>query len=229
VYNQALGSQPQIRAGESRIKSAQIGVRIAEAQLLPSLFASGNLNTNYSSTIQNFVSTRRDISQNVVIGGQNVTVVFPGQEILAPSGKKPYFSQIGDNFGYGLGFNLQIPIFDGFSRRIGVERQQLNVENQIITLERTKQQLKSDVQNAIANARAARKQYEAAQKTFEAQKAAFDATEKRFQIGAANGFEFTQSRNQLDQAERDVVVAKYDYLFKMKVVEFYEGKKLSLK
>jgi outer membrane protein len=89
--------------------------------------------------------------------------------------------------------------------------------------------LKTDVQNAIASARAAKKQYDAAVKSFEAQKAAFDALEKRFQIGSANSFEFTQSKNNVDTAERDVTVAKYDYLFRLKIVEFYEGKKLSLR
>ncbi|MBL7814889.1 MAG: TolC family protein [Saprospiraceae bacterium] len=235
IYNQALGNQPQIRAGESRIKSAEVGVKIAEAALLPSLSMNANLNTNFSSTIKDFTKATKTnvpytLSGNATIGGQTVPVSFTtNQEVLTDAPKKPYFSQIGDNFGQGLGLNLQIPIWDGYQRRTTIERQQLNVDNQVIALERTKQQLKSDVQNAIASSRAARKQYEAAQKTFDAQKAAFDATEKRFQIGAANGFEFTQARNQLDTAERDVVVAKYDYLFRLKIVEFYEGKKLTLK
>ena len=120
-------------------------------------------------------------------------------------------------------------IFDGFQRRIAVDRQKLNVESQSIALDRNKQQLKSDVQTAIANSKAARKQYEAAQRTFEALKAAFDATEKRLATGGANSFEYTQARSNVDNAERDVTVAKFDYLFKVKIVEFYEGKKMTLK
>ncbi len=235
VYNQALTNQPQIRAGESRIKSAEIGVKIAQAALMPSLSMNANLNSNFSSTIKDFTKAKSTnvpytLTGNAVIGTQTVPVSFTAnQTVLTDAPKKPYFNQIGDNFGQGLGFNLQVPIWDNYQRRTSIERQQLSVENQTIALDRTKQQLKSDVQNAIASARAARKQYDAAQKTFEAQKNAFESTEKRFQIGAANGFEFTQARFQLDTAERDVVVAKYDYLFRLKIVEFYEGKKLTLK
>ena len=235
VYNQALGNQPQIRAGESRIKSAEIGVKIAQAALLPSLSMSANLNSNFSSTIKDYTKATSatvpyTLAGNATIGGQTVPVSFTtSQTVITDAPKKPYFSQIGDNFGQGLGLNLQIPIWDGYQRRTTIERQQLAVDNQTIALDRTKQQLKSDVQNAIASARAARKQYEAAQKTYDAQKSAFESTEKRFQIGAANGFEFTQARFQLDTAERDVVTAKYDYLFRVKIVEFYEGKKLTLK
>ena len=235
VYNQALSNQPQIRAGESRIKSAEIGVKIAQGALMPTLSMSGNLNSNFSSTIKDYTkaitaNVPSTLSGTATINGQTAPVSFTfNQTVVTDAPKKPYFSQIGDNFGQGLGLNLQVPIWDGYQRKTAIERQQLNVESQSIALERTKQQLKSDVQNAIASSRAARKQYDAAQKTYDAQKAAFDAMEKRFQIGAANGFEYSQSRIQLDTAERDVVVAKYDYLFRLKIVEFYEGKKLTLK
>jgi outer membrane protein len=231
VYNQALGSQPQIRAGELRIKSAEIGVKIAEAGLLPSLFASANVNSNYSNKFLDVTKGKQgtiEVPQVVRIGTQTQTVFFT-QQTLTDIPKKSYGSQIGDNLGQGIGLQLQIPIFDGFQRRIAVERQRLNVESQSITLDRNKQQLKSDVQTAIANSKAARKQYEAAQRTFEALKAAFDATEKRLATGGANSFEYTQARNNVDNAERDVTVAKFDYLFKVKIVEFYEGKKMTLK
>ena len=192
----------------------------------------GSLSSNYSSTIKNFTTGKLPFTQSgtAIVNGQSVPVSFTTEQtIITGSSKKSYFNQVGDNFGQAVGFNLQVPIWDGYQRKTTIERQQLNVESQSIALERTKQQLKSDVQSAIASSRAARKQYDASLKTYEAQKAAFDAMEKRFQIGAANGFEYAQSRIQLDTAERDVTVAKYDYLFRLKIVEFYEGKKLTLK
>jgi outer membrane protein len=231
VYNQALGSQPQIRAGELRIRSAEIGVKIAEAGLLPSLFANANLSSNYSNKILDITKGKSSIVENtqtIKVNGQIVPVTFY-QNTLSEIPKKSYAAQLGDNLGQGVGLQLQIPIFDGFQRRIAVDRQKLNVESQNIALDRNKQQLKSDVQTAIANVKAARKQYEASQRTFEALKAAFDATEKRLATGGANGFEYIQARSNVDNAERDVTVAKFDYLFKVKIVEFYEGKKLTLK
>jgi outer membrane protein len=231
VYTQALTNQAVIRADEARIKSAELGVKVAKSALFPVIGLNYGINTNYSSTItkdREFITT--DISQQVRINNVPATITYPNQSVpVSSEGKKPYFSQVGDNFGQGLGVNVQIPIFDGLSRQINVQRQVLNVENQKLLLERDRQQLKADVQNAIANAKAAKKQYEAAQKSYDAFKIAYENTDKRFQVGAANGFEFTQAKNNMDTAERDVIVAKYDYLFKLKIVEFYEGKKLSLK
>jgi outer membrane protein len=236
IYNQALGNQPQIKAGEYRIKSAEIGVKIAEGSLLPVLSASAGVSTNYSSTILDF--TQPDLSPvkvelskpiPVKIDNRDATIqnyVQTGSPVFPNT---PYFSQLNNNLGQGVGLNLQIPIFDGFSRKIGVQRQKLNVENQTLALDAQKQQLKTDVQNAIASARAAKKQFEASTKTFEAQRAAYDAADKRLASGSGNSFELTQAKNNLDTAERDVTVAKYDYLFRLKIVEFYEGKKLTLK
>ena len=231
VYNQALGAQPQIRAGELRIKSAEIGVKVTEAGLLPSLFATASISSNYSNKILDFTKGKVgsvEVPQTITIGGQTQTVFFR-QSTLTDIPNKAYGSQLADNLGQGIGLQLQIPIFDGFQRRIAIDRQKLNVESQTITLDRNKQQLKADVQTAIANSKAARKQYDAAQRTFEALKSAFDATEKRLATGGANGFEYTQARSNVDNAERDVTVAKFDYLFKVKIVEFYQGKKLTLK
>jgi outer membrane protein len=235
VYAQALGNQPQIKAGEYRIKSAEVGVKIAQANLLPILSASAGVSTNYSSTIQDFTLPNLTGAKQVLekaipvkIDGKDAN--FQGYNIEGVTfPKTPYFSQLNNNLGQGIGLNLQIPIFDGFSRKIGIQRQKLNVENQTLALNAQKQQLKTDVQNAIASARAAKKQFEASTKTFEAQRAAYDAADKRLASGSGNSFELTQAKNNLDTAERDVTVAKYDYLFRLKIVEFYEGKKLTLK
>ena len=231
VYNQALTTQPQIKAAEYRIKSAEIGVKVAEANLLPSLSVSGGINSNYSSTIRDFTKGTvviREPSEIVKINGLPATIIYSRPDVK-DSPRKSYGSQLGDNFGQGIGLNLSIPIFDGLRNQIGVQRQKLNVESQMLTLDREKQTLKSDVQNAIASAKAARKQFQAAQKSYDAQKAAYDAVDKRIQIGNANSFELTLAKNNMDTAQGDLTVAKYDYLFRLKIVEFYEGKKLSLK
>ena len=92
----------------------------------------------------------------------------------------------------------------------------------------TRQTLKNDIQTAIANARAADKQYEAAQRTVDATNLAFQNMERRYGVGAVNSFDLTTSKNNRDNAENDLVVAKYDLLFKLKILDFYLGKPLSL-
>jgi outer membrane protein len=91
-----------------------------------------------------------------------------------------------------------------------------------------RQQLKNDIQTAIANARSAKRQLAAAEKTLEAQTNAYANTEKRYSIGAANTFEMTTAKNNLDIAQNDLTVAKYDYLFRLKIIDFYLGKPITL-
>jgi outer membrane protein len=92
----------------------------------------------------------------------------------------------------------------------------------------TRQTLKNDIQTAIANARAARQQLEASQKTFDATAIAFQNTEKRHALGAVNALDLTTAKNNRDIAENDLVVAKFDYIFKLKILDFYEGKELKM-
>ncbi|MEY4935679.1 MAG: hypothetical protein RIS64_2038 [Bacteroidota bacterium] len=231
VYNQALSTQPNLRANDLRIKSAEMGVKLAKAGYLPTLTIGGLLSSNYSSTILDymkgtFVST--DIMQSVRVNGQPVTITTT-QTRLIDNPKVNYFKQIGDNFGRGLTLSLNIPIFDQYKTKFNVERAQLNIQSRQLEQDKAQHQLKSDVQTAIANARAAKKSFQATSKTLEARKTAYENTEKRFQIGGVSSFEYAQAKINLDTAERDKTLAKYEYIFRMKIVEFYEGKKLSLK
>ena len=91
-----------------------------------------------------------------------------------------------------------------------------------------KQQLKADVQNAIANARAAKLELTASETSLEAAKAAFDNAQKRYDLGAINTLELTTAKTNLDTAELNVARAKYDYIFRLKIIDFYMGKDLNL-
>ncbi|MEO0040728.1 MAG: hypothetical protein RL329_176 [Bacteroidota bacterium] len=231
VYNQALTTQPNLRANDLRIKSAEMGVRIAKAGYLPTLSIGGSLNSNYSSTILDFTQgtfVTTDVTQPVRINGLPATITS-SQVRATDNPKVNYFKQIGDNFGEGITLNLSIPIFDQNRTKFNVERSKLNIQSRQLEQDKAQQQLKSDVQVAIANAKAAKKSYQATTKTHEARKTAYENTEKRFQIGGVSSFEYAQAKINLDTAERDKILAKYESIFKMKIVEFYEGKKLNLK
>jgi outer membrane protein len=231
VYNQALTTQPNLRANDLRIKSAEIGVHIAKAGYLPTLSIGGSLNSNYSSTILDYTKgtlVTTDVTQPVRINGVPATITST-QVRLTDNPKMGYFKQIGDNFGEGVTLNLSIPIFDQNRTKFNVERAKLNIQSRQLEQDKAQQQLKSDVQVAIANAKAAKKSFQATTKTQEARKTAYENTEKRFQIGGTSSFEYAQAKINLDTAERDKILAKYEYIFKMKIVEFYEGKKLNLK
>ena len=96
-------------------------------------------------------------------------------------------------------------------------------------VERQKNTLKTNVQQALADARAASKSYQAAKKSRDAQSAAYTNATKQYDLGSINSFDYVNSRSLLDNAEISLIIAKYDYLFKAKVVDFYMGRPISLK
>ena len=234
IYTSALGTQPQIKAADLRYESALIGEKISKASLLPSLVAFGSISSNYSSlfldqfnpSIENIRTVENTI--DVGIDGQIVPVTFFNEEFDISFPKLSYGDQIKDNFGQSVGISLNIPIYNRQRNSTAVERARINTLNQEVINSQTRQQLKTDIQRAIADARAAKESYEASQTSLEAAQAAFENAQRRFDLGAINTLEFTTARNNLDRAQLTLIQAKYRYLFNVKVVEFYQGKTISL-
>ena len=228
IYNKAYNNQPMIRAGEMRLKSSEIGIDIAKSLRLPSLSANANINSFWSDKAQTFTNPRDIfIPNSVIIDG--VPSILETSQTVGDFEKTKYFKQISNNFGQGIGLTLQVPIYNADRTNIAIERAQLGILNQKVTNAQNEQQLKADIQQDIANAKAAKKQFEAADKTVNALQEAYKNTEKRYQLGAINTFEYTTAKNTLDQAQVELIIAKYNFLYTVKVVDFYEGEKLSLK
>ncbi len=135
----------------------------------------------------------------------------------------PYFSQLDDNLGYGLSFNVNIPIFNGYKTKSNVSRQIINHEISKIGLENQKLQLEQTIQKAYYDAKAAAKTYESAEKSLIAQNEAFKNAQESYNIGVMTQFDFDLVRNRLVGAESSIIRAKYDYIFKSKVLQFYYG------
>jgi len=229
LYTKSLTTQHFVKADENRVKSAELGKDIAKAGLLPSLTAFAGLSTNYSTRGKRLDGTfgSQLVDQTVFINGSEVD--FALEQMFPNLEKNPYFNQLNENFGQNVGLNLSIPIYNNHQSRILMERADLDMLNAQYTSEVNKQNLKTNIQTAIANARAAKRTLAAANRTVEASDAAFQNSEKQFQLGTINTFEYATAKNNLDQAEVDLIIAKYDYLFKLKVLDFYQGKKLELR
>ncbi|MCB0571234.1 MAG: TolC family protein [Phaeodactylibacter sp.] len=227
VYSTALQTQPQVRAADLRLESAQLDENLAQGGYLPTLSLFASLNSNYSSAFQSAIFGTVRTKQTVFINNDPVEIEFENQ---APVDYQniPYDTQIRDNFGQTVGLSLGIPIYSNHRNRINVERARLNVLNTQVANRQLRQQLKTDVQRAIADARAARESLQAAQRSVDAAQAAFDNADKRFRLGAINSLEYTTARNNLDRAQVDVIRAKYQYLFNLKVVDFYLGRPINL-
>lgn len=229
LYNVAATNQPNVRAAEFRIRSATEGISIARSAYYPTVSAFANLSSNYSTQFVTVTPTGELIKGSptiVDINGQQVPVSFYQEGFRF--GKVPYFDQLDQNFGQGIGLSVSVPIYQNGRTRLNVERARLNVLNAQIRDTQVRQQLKNDIQTALANARSSRQQLDAAQKTFDATNTAFQNMEKRLTLGAVNTFNLTTAKSNLDIAENDLVVAKYNYLFNLKILDFYQGKELTL-
>lgn len=232
VYQTAVETQPNIRSADFRVKSAQEGIAIAKSGYYPTISAYANLSSSYSSQARDFANpvVGPDVLGDPVIlnvNGTNVEVrQFVPSSISYP--KLTYGNQIDQNFGQGIGASIQIPIYQNGRTRLSVERARLGVLTAQMQQIQTQQTLKNDIQTAIANARAAKLTLDAAQKTFEATNIANENTVKRHALGTINTLDLTTARNNRDIAENDLVVAKYDYVFKLKILDFYLGKPLKM-
>jgi outer membrane protein len=197
VYNSALENWPQIRAQESRVESARKGESIAFAGYTPVLRASGSMSSFYSSA--RFFGIEAD----------------------------PYAEQLDRNFSQGLGATLSIPIFNGLQARTAVNRSRLNRINTELQLQDTRNQLYASVQQAYNDAVAANRQYEAGLKNVSAAERAYSYAEQRHAVGAINDLDLNLSRNNLAIAQSDLLRAKYEYIFRTKILDFYQGNALS--
>jgi outer membrane protein len=235
VYAQAVNTQPQVAANDFRVQSAEVGVDIARAGYFPTLSIFGGLSTNWSDAAKQFnllnLGTVRESQTFYVDLGQGETQLDVEYDV--PNFKEellnyPYFDQIRNNFGQNIGLGLNVPIYSNGQNDINMQRAQVNILNAKLQSDQTKQQLKNDVQQAIASAKNARQTLDASQKSIDATKVAYENAEKRFQLGTINNLQLLTARNNYDIAQTNLTVAKYDYLFRLKILDFYLGKTIKL-
>ena len=234
IYDLSLQSQPEIKAAQLKLESAQLSEEIAKSGKLPVVSLGGSLSTNYSNRALDFQNPNLDNAELVLSPPADVLIDGVPAEVSTfqlegiEFGETPYFSQFNDNFNQGISLGLRIPIYDNQRNNIAIERARLNVINTELTNKLLRQNLKADVQRSIADAKAARLNYDAAVKSTAAQEIAFENAEKRYKLGAINSFEYSTIQNTLDQARVNLIIAKYDYLYKLTIVDFYRGKEITL-
>lgn len=136
---------------------------------------------------------------------------------------RPLIDQLYLNDGIGYGLRINIPVLNGFSAKAGVQRSKINLENTKYQLEQAKLDLETTVYQAYVDAKGALKAYEAAQSALESQELAFEYAQERYDVGLTNAFDFSQSKVRFDNAKIELNRTKYDYIFKLKVIELYFG------
>ncbi|MBK6563800.1 MAG: TolC family protein [Saprospiraceae bacterium] len=225
----AFRNQPSLEASKLRINVAEKGEKIAEAGFYPTLSAGGSLITNFSNRFQqpsgNYFDTL--IKQEIIFNGQPVFIESKQQIPIFES--IPYFNQLNNNFSYGVGLNLSIPIYSNYSVRAAKSRAVVTTNNAKNNYEILKDNIKVTVAQSYAEAKAAKSRFEAAEKTFQAQSNVYNNALKRFETGNLNSYDLVRFKTLYETAQTNVLIAKYDLFFRYKVLDFYLGKPIVIK
>jgi outer membrane protein len=204
VYEYAVINRPEIKSAEYRLQSANKALAIAKGSRSPIITLGGSWNTSWSDQIR--------------------------EDFLDPeSGTMEYWKQVRDNNpNKGWSISLNIPIFNGFQVSSYINRSKLASLNAEYELELTQNQIRKTVETAYTDAIAAFKTYQANVKSLESFRESFKYMEQKFNVGLVNSLDYNVAKQQLTKAESDLISAKFDFVFKTKVLDFYMGKPITL-
>ncbi len=228
IIQAALSNFPEVKSATTSLASADLGVKIAKGAQYPSINASYSYGSGFSGASKELTGEPEVVYTTYIVAGTEVSV--PGFNFDSDDYTlKPFERQFKDNVNQALFLSLNIPIFNGFSARTNVKRAEINREISELQLEQTKQNLEQSIYRANADAKAALATYNASLESVAASEKAFAFAESRFENGLTNMVDYADARTRLDNAVATQTRSKYEFIFSLKVLEFYQGKTISLK
>lgn len=203
IFDKALSFRNDIKFSKSNVELAEKDLKISKGAVLPTLSGFFNYSSGYSNRNQ-----------------------IPNQSggLYTPS----FTDQLWIFDGVSYGAQLNVPIFNGWSTKNNIKRSKINVDKAKLQFEQDKLDLETSVQQAYVDVSTFLKAYEAAEKTLEARRLAYQYSKERFDVGLMNAFDFSQAQSRVDNAEADVIRTKYNYIFRLKILEFYFGLPIQL-
>ena len=230
VYSLAIQNLPQQRVNDFKIKAAEKFIASTRGAMYPTFSMFGNLQSSFNNLTQQITGATPVIAPigSVTVGGTSYDV-YPNQPFNNYTYEKiPYFSQINQNFHQSVGVGLSIPIANGGILRTSYNRARLNLQNLQLQQQLDNQSLKQDIYKAYTDAITSLQKFNAATKTVEANQKAYDFATKRYNVGLLNTIDLITTQNNLTNAKQQQLLAQFDYVFKMKVLEFYKGQGIRL-
>ncbi|MFC4232057.1 TolC family protein [Parasediminibacterium paludis] len=200
VYALAINNQPNIIGNQLRIKSAEKSVLSLKSALYPTIGASYSIGSTYNNKAVNFLN----------------------------GNKIQYFDQLSQNFRQSVGLGVSVPIFSNGTNRINYEQSKLTLQNYKVTEDQIEQKLKQDIYTAYTNVINALQKFNAGKKQVENNQKALDFATKRYEVGLLSTIDLITIQNNLATAQIQQISNQYDYVFKMKLLEFYKGQGLKL-
>ncbi|OAV65861.1 Outer membrane protein tolC precursor [Bacteroidales bacterium Barb6XT] len=199
IYDQAVTFKPQIKEQEYLLQSQQKTLKIAQSGYYPRL----NLNASYSNGYYSY-------------SGENV------------ASNTPFGEQLKQNERKTIGLSLSIPIFNRFQVRNSVRSARINIRNRELMMENTKKALYKEIQQAYYSATASQESYIASGKSVAAGKEAFTYAEERYGNGKSTVFEYGEAKTKYARSLAEQTQAKYNFIFRAKILDFYKGMPIRL-
>jgi outer membrane protein len=203
IFDKAMSFRNDIKFSESNVELAEQDLKIAKGAYLPTLSGFFQYGTRYS-----------DVTQIPDGNGVPYTPNFTDQ------------LWIFDGISYGA--QLNVPIFNGWSARNNVKRSKISLDKARLQFEQDKLDLENTIQQAYVDVNTFEKAYIAAEKTLEARRLSYEYAKERYDVGLMNAFDFSQAQSRVENAQANVIRTKYDYIFRLKILEFYFGIPISL-
>ncbi|MFV0419711.1 MAG: TolC family protein [Dysgonomonas sp.] len=199
VYQIALGIKPQIKEAEYKLESSKKSLKVAQADYWPTV----GLGLSYNNGFNHIYKS----------GVENASVS----------------SQLKNNARESIGFSVSIPIFNRFRIRNQVRSARLNIENQSLVLDNIKLALYKEIQQAYQSATAAQAKFSSTEKSLDAANESFKYAREKYDIGKSTVFEYNEAQTKLLTSKSEQIQAKYDFIFRAKILDFYQGKEIDIK
>lgn len=227
VYQIALASMPEIKSAQLKVESAEHAIKTSRGSYYPSISLNAGMSSNYSS-----LNNGPRFAQDGTTSQRQIGVAQPSGDIVYSD--VPNFvqtadsweakQQLQDNVFKNISLQLRIPIFNGLATRSSVQRSIINRQIADVTVLETQNALRQSIETAYNDALAAARSYTASLKQVSAQEEAYRMNKQRFEVGALSNIEYQVSENDLFRAKSDLTRAKYNFIFRKKVLDFYQGK-----
>ena len=208
LYAIAVDNLPDVKSANAKVQSAERSLAIAQGGRSPRLSLSGSMGTGYSDARQK------------ITGVDSLSLVPTYADY-------PFEEQLEENVSQSVSFSLSIPIFNGWQANSSIGRAKIGVLQSKYNLQQAANQLRKQIEQANADALAAHKKYLSSQKSVQALSESFRYTEEKYNVELVSTYEYNDAKNRLFQAEADLLQAKYDYIFKTKILDFYTGNELT--
>lgn len=224
VYEEALQNLATFKARELRIEAAKRGVSVAKSQFTPEISLFGGVNTNYSSAAQLFNATGTSIVETgdfVTLDGQDLLVKT--EQTLFNAESISFRDQLDNNLNTVVGVALNVPLFNGFRAKNNVALEKIRVEESVLELERSHIDIKNAIAQVHFDMETVYRRHQSLERQVEAYQESYRINDIRFKNGVSNFLNYITSKNNLDNAKVNLANAKYEYLLRVKVLDYYRG------